>query len=69
MGFLFGKPKVPKLPDPVEPPEPVDELVDQSALSNARQRADDIKKRKTRQSLRIPLGNTPAGTSSGLAIG
>ena len=67
MGFLFGGPKTPKLPEPEPAPEPKpDELVDQTALSRARTRADDVKKRKNRQSLRIPLGGT--NTSSGLGI-
>lgn len=62
--------KAPKAKPPVVTPpvETAEEPVDSEALARARKRAEDAKRRRGRDDLRIDLTDTAAGGQSGLYI-
>lgn len=69
MGGLFGGAKTPKYEPKKTPQKTVNsnEGPDPDALGNARKRADDATRRKSRSSLQIPLSSF-GGSKSGLSI-
>lgn len=69
MGSLFKAPK----PQPFVPPPPVEmpkaePLDDPDAYDQARNRADEAKRRQGRRLSLIPLGSVAGGGSSGLQL-